>query len=162
MAHVVFTAIENLGQLATAKWTKGDNDSYEKTKTMVPDAPIKLIGREDAYGRVSLCYAASDLQRWVEVDAWHLCLAKFFLEKFDQRPESDTLREFFTEIDDANAKHAAQQLIAVGCGVNVEKELGGDLYKAILKVQTGLKALSVPCGDWTFKPMLNSFVPQVA
>lgn len=162
MTQVVFTAIENLGQLATAKWAKGDNDSYENTKSMVPDAALRLIGREDKYGRVTLCYAASDLHSWVEVNTWHLCLAQFFLQKFDQRPESDTLREFFTEIDDTDAMNAAQQLISIECGINVKKELHEDLHQAINCVSVGLRALTVPTGDWTFTPMLRSFSPQAA
>mgnify|MGYP003476319966 FL=1 len=159
MAFVVFTTIENLADLATAKWTPGDNESYANTKRMIPDngRQIQLIGRQDKYGRVQLCYAKSNQQDWAVVGAYHCVLAEYFFKKLDETSENWDGREFFTEIDDEKAAAAAQSLIAVECGVNVTKERSGKLHLAVLHVQRGLRALGLPCADWTFVPMFNSF-----
>ena len=161
MAHIVFTTIRSLDALASATWHPGDNDSYANTQRAMPESDgIRLIGRQDKYGRVQLCYAASSRQDWTVVNAWHLTLARYFDKKLDQAPAGDTLRVFFEEIDSDDARYAAQQLIALECGINVTKEPHGELHKAVQQVQRGLRALGNPCGDWTFVPMFDSFEPQ--
>lgn len=158
MANVVFTTIESLDDFDAAIWHAGDNESYENTKSRIPFGHgIRLIGRQDKYGRVQLCYAAGDHQDWTAVGAWHLTLSRYFGKKLDQAPASYTLNVFFDKIDDEDANNAAQQLIALECGINVPKEPWGELHAGIQKVQRGLRALGVPCGDWTFVPMFNSF-----
>lgn len=159
MANVVFTTLENLADIEAAKWLPGDNDSYAHTKRMIPDngRPLRLIGRQDKYGRVQLCYAASEAQDWTVVNARHLALANYFNKKAEQIPEHWDGRPFFTEIDDEKAAHEAQELIALQCGINVTKERSGKLHLAVLHVQNGLRALGIPCADWTFTPMFNSF-----
>lgn len=158
MSKVVFTTIKSINDLDSAIWLKGDDDSYANTKRMCSDADgFRLIGRQDKYGRVQLCYASNHGACWALVNAWHLDLVRFFEKKLDQCPQSETLCEFFAEIDDAEAKKAAQQLIALECGVNVTKEPWGRLHYAVLNVQASLRALGLPAGDWSFTPMFNSF-----
>ena len=163
MANVVFTTVDALEDIDSATWFPGDNESYERTQKMVPNNDrIGLIGRQGKDGRVLLCYANAD-GFWKPVNAWHVTLAKFFHNKLDaQTPIKDDrgirlLRVFFREIDNEQAAHAAQQLIAAECGINVTKERWGKLHDAVLVVQSGLSALGVSCGDWTFEPMFNSF-----
>lgn len=162
MAHIVFTSIDNIAEIADAKWQPGDNKSYANTKSnaMTLQCSIKLVGRQDKYGRVQLCYAAMNGRPWVAVGDSCLVLARFFMAKLDKCPAGDTLRVFFNEIDDPVAAHEAQQLIALECGINVTKEPWGKLHLAVLSVQERLNALGVPCGDWTFVPMVNSFQPM--
>ena len=162
MSQVVFTSITKLSDLETATWHAGDNNSYANTKKMFLgefDAwdCIRLIGRQDKYGRVQLCYAATSNQDWTVVSNGTLRLARYFMSKFDECLVGDTLRDVLQEIDDVAVANDAQSLIAAECGINVTKEPWGKLHTAVLHVQCGLRALGVPCGDWTFVPMFNSF-----
>lgn len=159
MANVVFTTIENIADIDAAKWLPGDNESYERTKRMIPDdgRRIQIIGRQDKYGQIQLCYAASNAQDWTVVDGRHLTLAKYFNKKTAQIPENWDGRPFFSEIDEEKAADASQNLITLECGINVKKERSGKLHLAVLHVQKGLHALGISCADWTFIPMFNSF-----
>ena len=167
MANIVFTTVESIDDIGSALWFPGNNESYERTKKMVPNNDrIGLIGRQDKYGRVQLCYANA-AGFWKPVNAWHVTLAKFFNSKLDaQTPIKDDrgirlIRVFFREMDNEKAAHAAQQLIALECGIDVTKEPWGKLHHAVLAVQSKLVALGVSCGDWTFIPMFNSFETSV-
>lgn len=158
MAHVVFATVDSIDHIKTATWVAGDNDSYENTKRMIPARhDIRLIGRQAKDGSVQLCYASFGRGEWVTVNSWHLLLAQYFSQKLDTLPPGDSLNVFFDEMDDGRAKHAAQQLIALECGINVTKEPHGALHIAVLQVQSRLRALGIPCGDWTFVPMFKSF-----
>jgi hypothetical protein len=92
-----------------------------------------------------------------EISDEHQVLASFLLKKLEDAPASDTLREFFTDIDEPAARDASQNLIAQICGVNVTKEKGGDLHRAVQQVLAVLEELGVPNGDWAFVPVFNSF-----
>lgn len=158
MAKVVFTTIKLINDLGTAVWRDGDNCSYENTKRMVPCCDdIKVIARQANDGSVRLVCASSGSGNWADINEWHLSLVKFFEQKILTAPAGDTLPNFFDQIEEPAAKNAAQQLIALECGVNVTKERSGKLQMAVLQVQRGLRALGLTCGDWTFVPMFNSF-----
>lgn len=165
MAHVVFTTISSLDDLPTAHWHKGDNDSYKNTKAGIKPVAgsIRLIGRQGrpGTGSVQLCYASFGNKDWEGISGWHVDLARFFFSKLEQRlatlPEGASLQPFIESMDDPKARHAAQQLVGLECGINVTKEPGGALHKAVQQVQAGLEALGVPCGDWTFTPLFDGF-----
>ena len=158
MAHVAFTTIPSIDKLAGATWEAGDNDSYEKTMARIPARQdIRLIGRKAKDGTVQLCYASNCSGAGEKVNGWHLTLAKFFMLKLEEAPAGDRLNVFFDRIDDPKAQHAAQQLIGLECGINVTKEPHGALHAAVQTVQASLRALGVPCGDWTFTPLFDGF-----
>lgn len=158
MTHVVFTTIDCLQEMENARWKQGDNGSYEVTKRMLPASQdnIHLIGRRNDQGSVQLQFARNDRQ-WRVVGHRHVVLARYFLDQFASRPKPWDGRPFAQSINNDAAQSAAQQLIGLECGVNVPKIPSGKLHIAILQVQASLEALGVPCGDWTFIPMFNSF-----
>ena len=162
MAHVVFTTIESLDDLPTANWQAGDNKSYANTMARIPARQdIRLIARQAKDKSIQLQFASNGSGDWQVVNGWHLELAKFFISKLEQHlatlPEGAPLQSFIESIDEPKAKHAAQQLIGLECGINVTKEPGGALHKAVMQVQASLRALGVPCGDWTFTPLFDGF-----
>lgn len=161
MAHVVFTTIGSIDDLGGAHWTAGDNDSYKNTMARITpvSGSIRLIGRQSkpGTGSVQLCYASFGGGEWEAVNTWHLTLAQYFSRKLDSLPKGKSINVFFESIDDDAARHAAQQLIGLQCGINVTKERFGALHSAVQTIQGGLRALGIPCGDWTFTPMFNGF-----
>lgn len=159
MYYVAFTTIPSIDKLAGATWEAGDNDSYEKTMARIApvSGSIRLIGRKAKDGTVQLCYASYGRGGWQVVNGWHLELAQFFMRKLQDAPAGDRLNVFFDRIDEAKARHAAQQLIGLECGINVTKEPHGALHAAVQTVQASLRALGVPCGDWTFTPLFDGF-----
>lgn len=161
MAKVVFATIGSLDDLDRANWADGDNTSYANTMKMVGRwAGIRLIGRMAKDGSVQLQYASNANGKWVVVGAGALKLARYFNEKLKDCPSGDRLDVFFSEIDNESAKNAVQQLLGAECGINVTKEPHGKLHLAVMQIQSKLRALGVPAGDWTFVPMLNSFAVQ--
>ena len=158
MAHVAFTTISSIDDLPRAQWAEGDNSSYENTMSAIPARnDIRVVGRQAKDGTVQLCYASNCSGAWEKVNGWHLTLAKFFMLKLEEAPAGDRLNVFFDRIDDPKAQHAAQQLIGLECGINVTKEPHGALHAAVQTVQASLRALGVPCGDWTFTPLFDGF-----
>ena len=158
MAHVVFTTIESLDDLPTANWQAGDNKSYANTMARIPARQdIRLIARQAQDKSIQLQYASNGRGDWQVVNGWYLELAQFFMRKLQDVLAGDRLNVFFDRIDDPKALHAAQQLIGLECGINVTKEPGGALHKAVMQVQASLRALGVPCADWTFTPLFDGF-----
>ena len=162
MAHVVFTTIASIDDLPNAHWQAGDNQSYANTMARIPARQdIRLIARQAKDKSIQLQYASNGRGDWQIVNGWHLVLAKFFTEKLKQHiatlPEGAPLQSFIESIDEPKAAHAAQQLIALECGINVTKEPHGALHRAVQIVQASLCALGVPCADWTFIPLFDGF-----
>lgn len=162
MAHVVFTTIASIDDLPNAHWQAGDNQSYANTMARIPARQdIRLIARQAKDKSIQLQYASNGRGDWQIVNGWHLVLAKFFTENLKQRiatlPEGAPLQPFIESIDEPKAAHAAQQLIALECGINVTKEPHGALHRAVQIVQASLCALGVPCADWTFTPLFDGF-----
>ena len=162
MAHVVFTTIASIDDLPNAHWQAGDNQSYANTMARIPARQdIRLIARQAKDKSIQLQYASNGRGDWQIVNGWHLVLAKFFTEKLKQHiatlPEGAPLQSFIESIDEPKAAHAAQQLIALECGINVTKEPHGALHRAVQIVQASLCALGVPCADWTFTPLFDGF-----
>ena len=150
MAHVVFTTIASIDDLPNAHWQAGDNQSYANTMARIPARQdIRLIARQGQDKSIQLQYASNGRGDWQIVNGWHLVLAKFFTEKLKQHiatlPEGAPLQSFIESIDEPKAAHAAQQLIALECGINVTKEPLGALHRAVQIVQASLCALGVPC-----------------
>jgi hypothetical protein len=147
MAQIVFTNVERIEHLATAKWNEGNQNSYEATKRMARATGdgLLIIGRQDSNGSVQPAFAATQATEWSAVNGWHLTLAKFFVGKLAEAPAGDTLAPFFDEIEPGPALTAAQQLMATH---------DGGKEAAARAVNQALRALGVPAGDWTHAPLL--------
>ena len=147
MAQIVYTNIERIEHLGSARWSAGDQDSYEATKRMARATGdgLLLIGRRDLAGSVSLAFAATHRTEWAAVNTWHLVLAQYFIGKLADAPKGDTLAPFFDEIEPGPALTAATELMWTQDGTKEE---------AARSINQALRALGVPAGDWTYLPML--------
>ena len=83
MAQIVYTHIEKIEDLPSAKWLVGVQDSYTETQRMADGGGgvVSIIGRRADDGTVQLAYAKTGRSPWFVVGAWHLKLAQFFSAK---------------------------------------------------------------------------------
>lgn len=161
MAQIVYTNIERIERLGLARWSAGDQDSYEATKRMARATGdgLLLIGRRDLAGSVSLAFAATQYTDWAAVGTWHLKLALFFGGKLAEAPKGDTLKPFFDEIDYPAAANAVVQLVGIDAGTSASKE---EVRAAVNRICHALRALGVPAGDWAGMPMIAACLPPLA
>lgn len=153
MAQVVYTHIDKIEDLPSAKWSAGVQDSYAETQRIADGGRgvVSIIGRRADDGSVQLAYAKTGRSPWFVVGAWHLALARFFSEKMESAPEGPYLRPFFDAIDDDSAAYAAKQLIGIDVGINKEYSRDNGTHDAILKLCAAVSALArIPDGDWMF------------
>lgn len=153
MAQIVYTHIEKIEDLPSAKWLVGVQDSYTETQRMADGGGgvVSIIGRRADDGTVQLAYAKTGRSPWFVVGAWHLKLAQFFSAKMENAPEGPYLRPFFSEIDEAAAAHAAKQLVGAEVGINKEYSRDNGTHDAILNLCAAVSALArIPDGDWMF------------
>ena len=153
MAQVVYTHIDKIEDLPSAKWSVGVQDSYAETQRIADGGRgvVSIIGRRADDGSVQLAYAKTGRSHWFVVGAWHLALARFFSEKMESAPEGPCLRPFFDAIDDDSAAYAAKQLIGIDVGINKEYSRDNGTHDAILNLCAAVSALArIPDGDWMF------------
>lgn len=153
VAQVVYTHIDKIEDLSSAKWSAGVQDSYAETQRVADGGRgvVSIIGRRADDGSVQLAYAKTGRSPWFVVGAWHLKMAQFFSAKMETAPDSPYLRPFFDDIDDAAAAYAAKQLIGIDAGINKEYSRDNGTHDAILKLCAAVSALArIPDGDWMF------------
>ena len=153
VAQVVYTHIDRIEDLPSAKWSVGVQDSYAETQRVADGGRgvVSIIGRRADDGSVQLAYAKTGRSPWFVVGAWHLKLAQFFSAKMETAPDSPYLRPFFDDIDDTAAAHAAKQLVGAEVGINKEYGRDNGTHDAILKLCAAVSALArIPDGDWMF------------
>jgi hypothetical protein len=156
VAQVVYTHIDRIEDLPSAKWSVGVQDSYAETQRIADGGRgvVSIIGRRADDGTVQLAYAKTGRSPWFVVGAWHLKLAQFFSAKMETAPDSPYLRPFFDDIDDTAAAHAAKQLVGAEVGINKEYGRDNGTHDAILKLCAAVSALArIPDGDWMFCPV---------
>ena len=150
---VVYTTVADVGDIASAVWHEGVQDSYAKTARSAdalakgPD-PIRLIARRDAAGGIQIVQAATGNGEWKNVNTWHLTLAAELLARLEAHqaanPGLAVLRPFIDALSPASA-YAARQLVGLQDGTK---------HMATLQVHAALRALGLPHGDWAFDPIL--------
>lgn len=156
MAQIVYTNIDRFGELGEAKWSAGDQESYDRTQKMADSrCGISIIGRRDANGSVQLCYAKSNSEtNWRVVNGFHVMLAKYLSDKLNEAPAGDVLKPFFDRIEDPAAANALVQLVGTRCGMNGSPD---DVRNVINIIGYDLRALGLPYGDWAYIPMRAAF-----
>jgi hypothetical protein len=159
MARVVYTIIDSIENLAGAYWVEGDHDSCERTAAILKNREgywdVRLIGLRDKCGSVSPHYAVTPSGAMKPISAWHVTLAQFFLRTLQFAPIGNILAPSIADLP-ANVVYIMRQLMSIECGAG--RPTGDEtVHHAALKVMADLRAIGVPCGDWTYLPMLAAY-----